>query len=106
MLSIKPPGWEKIQTNRVMNKLEKELLETQLVRFHQKQLPMKFEDSSVGTNMFLLLQEYLNIRIEEGWGKSQKVNEIRSFVSRSIMDSFLIMVHIEDEVKNNEGLNN
>ena len=38
MLSIKPPGWEKIQTNRVMNKLEKELLETQLVRFHQKQL--------------------------------------------------------------------
>ena len=76
------------------------------MRFHQKQLPRNYEDRSVGINISLLLQEYLNTEIKRGWGNSQKVNEIRSFVIRCIMDSFMMMVGIEDEVKNKGFKNN
>lgn len=53
-----------------MNKLEKELLETQLLRFKQKQLPMNgsFEDHSLGINMLLLVQRYVDSELQLGWG--------------------------------------
>ncbi len=85
-----------------MNKLEKELLETQLVRFHQKHLPLNFEDRSLGINMILILQKYIDLEIQWGWGNSKNVKQIRSFVNTTLMNTFLLMSEIENEVKVNE----
>lgn len=90
-----------------MNKLEKELLETQLLRFKQKQLPLNgsFEDRSLGINMLLLVQRYVDLELQLGWGNSKIVKEMRSFVGNSLLDTFLMMSEIEKEVNDNKSLN-
>jgi hypothetical protein len=88
-----------------MNKLEKELLESQLVRFHQTQLNGLFIDRSLGLNMLLIFQKYLDLKLQSGWGNTKLVKQIRSFVNTSFMDTILILSQLEKEVKNNDELN-
>ncbi len=88
-----------------MNKLEKELLESQLVRFHQTQLNGLFIDRSLGLNMLLIFQKYLDLKLQSGWGNTKQVKQIRSFVNTSFMDTILILSQLEKEVKNNDELN-
>lgn len=87
-----------------MNKLEKELLETQLVRFHQTQLPMNglFVDRSMGLNMLLIFQKYLDLELQLGWGNTKQVKQIRSFVNTSFMDTILLLSQLEKEVNNDD----
>lgn len=85
-----------------MNKLEKELLENQLLRFRQTELPKNYEDRSLGINMFLILQRFMDSEIQSGWGNSKKVNQIKGFVNVCMMNTFLLMSEIENEVKKNE----
>ena len=89
-----------------MNKLEKELLENQLLRFRQTELPKNYEDHSLGINMFLLLQRFLESEIQSGWGDSKKVHQIKSFVNFCILHTFFLMSEIENDVKKNEESKN